>query len=475
MTRRSTPRALLAALSLGALALATHGSALAQQEPDENAIIASFTIMGDASGTAMPLPKLAMIPSLSAEMEDVTVNSVARRDLDLCGEFEVMPDSAAPDGAYADKVDAKAWGEKGAEYLVRVTGHKINDTTVELRGMGWIVEVGDDALYDKTFQVPIADVRVESHRLTDLLIGALTGHNGSFASHMTFALGSGGVRQVYTMDADGFNAKSISPSNRVALAPTYGPNEELYYSGSENKDIYKVYNTTSSGALPLNVDGSVYGLTWSKDRSRVAVAIGVSDSIKLFIGPSLDQLQSGSKIGGVLRPQFTPEGKLLFAGDGHFGSRIYIDDKPITPDGIYASSPSYCRSPDGDHIIFSVSVGGGSDILTTGENGGGIGRLTANSGNNTSPACSPDGRLVAFFSNRKSGEGGGLYVMRTDGRHLKRVSTLVGDSLRWDPLPPGKIADPNAVKSNAKGDGKSTTNNVAPPNSNPTPHLEYLE
>lgn len=438
---------LAVALSAAMTSASTTASAQSEPQPDENAIIATFTIMGDASGAAMPLPKLGMIPSLSAELEDVTLNSVARRDLDLCGEFEVMPDSMAPDGAYADAVDAKAWGEKGAEYLVRVSAHKLNDTTVELRGQGYIVEVGNDALYDKKFQVPIKEVRVESHRLTDLLIGALTGHNGSFASHMTFALGSGGVRQVYTMDADGFDAKSISPPNRVALAPTYGPNEELYYSGSENKDIYKVYSASSPGAVPLNVDGSVYGLTWSKDRSQVAVAIGQSDSIKLFLGPSLDKLQPHGNVGGVLRPQFTPEGKLLFAGDGHFGSRIYIDGKAITPDGIYASSPSYCRSPNGDRIVFSVSMGNGSDILTTGENGGGIGRLTAGTGSNSSPACSPDGRLVAFFSNRKSGEGGGLYVMRTDGRHVKRVSTLVGDSLRWDPLPPGKIADPDAVKS----------------------------
>lgn len=448
-------RLLLAASLAGAIvatgAIAGSGASQAQpqQPPDENAIIASFEIMGDASGKPMPLPKLGMIPSLSAEMDDITLNSVAKRDLDLCGEFEVMPDSSAPDGAYQEKVDTKAWKDKGAEYLARVSAKKINDTTVELRGQAWIVESGDDAVYDNKFQVPIADVRVESHRLTDLLIGALTGTNGSFASHMTFALGSGGVRQVYTMDADGFNAKSISPPNRVALAPTYGPNEELYYSGSENKDIYKVYSATSAGAVPLNIDGSVYGLTWSKDRSQVAAAIGQSDSIRLFVGPSLDKLAAHGSVSGVLRPQFTPDNKLLFAGDGHFGSRIYLDGKAITPDGIYASSPSYCRSPNGDKIVFSVAIGNTSDILTTGENGGGIGRLTANSGNNASPACSPDGRLVAFFSNRKSGEGGGLYVMRTDGRHLKRVSTLVGDSLRWDRLPPGKIADTSAPKSNA--------------------------
>jgi len=447
MNRRTLTRTILATLSVGAAfgaLLAGQKTSLAQQEPNPEDIIPSFTLTATNGGAEAPLPKLAIVPNLSSEAEDITLNSVARRDLDLCGEFDVMPDSAAPDGAYADAVDVKPWKDKGAEYLVRVLGHKINDSTVELRGMAWIIEAGNDAVYDKKFTVPASDVRVESHRLTDVLIGALTGHNGSFASHMTFALGSGGIRQVYAMDADGFNAHSISPNGRVALAPAYGPNEELYYSASENKDIYKVY-TSSAGPLKLNVDGSVYGIAFSKDRSQVAAAIGQSDTIRLFTGTSLTDLKQFGTVGLVLRPQFTPDGKLLYAGEGHFGERIYVDNKPVTPDGIYAAAPTYCRAPDGDWIFFTVNVGNTSEILRTSEQGGGLGRLTASQGSNSSPACSPDGRLVAFFSTRTGGEGPGLYVMRTDGRHAKRVSTLQGDSLRWDPLPPGKIADPNAA------------------------------
>ncbi len=44
---------------------------------------------------------------------------------------------------------------------------------------------------------------------------------------------------------------------------------------------------------------------------------------------------------------------------------------------------------------------------------------------------------MAFFSTRTSGEGPGLYIMRLDGGHPKRVSTLLGDTLRWDSLPKG--------------------------------------
>ncbi len=55
------------------------------------------------------------------------------------------------------------------------------------------------------------------------------------------------------------------------------------------------------------------------------------------------------------------------------------------------------------------------------------------------PIISPDGRLIAFFTTRKSNEGPGLYIMRIDGGRPKRVSTLLGDSLRWDALPAGAI------------------------------------
>jgi TolB protein len=88
--------------------------------------------------------------------------------------------------------------------------------------------------------------------------------------------------------------------------------------------------------------------------------------------------------------------------------------------------------------LFAVGLGKATDIAASGENGGGIVRLTSG-GTSRYPACSPDGRLVAFFSTRKGGEGPGLYIMRIDGSRAKRVSTLVGDSLRWARVPAGKV------------------------------------
>ncbi len=67
-------------------------------------------------------------------------------------------------------------------------------------------------------------------------------------------------------------------------------------------------------------------------------------------------------------------------------------------------------------------------------------RLTQGQGSNTYPACSPDGRLLAFFSTRNKSPG--LYAMSLKRFTTIQVTTQTGESLRWAALPP----PPDAAK-----------------------------
>jgi TolB protein len=441
-TMRLTPNALAVLLiSLGAssstFAEPPAGGAAGPPSPDD--LLGNMVVV---AGGGRSLPKIGVLPSLASEMEDVTARSVMRRDLDLCGEFEVLPDSAAPEGLYlADSpIDVNAWRAKGVEAVVKVTGKKAANDHAELRAQAYFTNRGQAPVYDKRFLVPEAGLRIEAHHLADLVIGALTGQNGGFASHMAFSSASGPIRRVYTIDADGDDARTVSPENLAAIAPAFGKNEELFYAAGPRDDIYKVYS--ASGTLvPLPVKGSVYGIAFSKDRSEVAVSIGMGATINVFRGPDFAHVAQASPIAMALHPAFTPGGKLAFVGEGKWGERVYVDGKPISPDGLFASSPTFCNNPNGVRAVFAVGVGKNTDLVSTGEGGGGLVRLTQGQGRNGYPACSPDGRLVAFFSTRASGEGPGLYMMRLDGGRPKRISTLLGDSLRWDPLPPSKAVE----------------------------------
>ena len=432
----STRGALLCAAALAAAAPAS----AQDKPPNPDDLLGNIVVV---AGAGRALPKIAVLPSLAAEMEDVTVRSVARRDLELCGEFEVLPDSQAPDGVYlADAaVDVKAWAGKGVEAVVKVSGRPLAGGKAEIRAQAFFVQKGAAPVFDKRFSVPANALRVESHRLTDLVIGALTGQSGGFASHMTFASGSGKLRRVYAIDADGNDPKVASPPEQQAIAPAYGPAEELWYAGSAGEGAPFLARLVGGGLVPVGVPGSVYGIAFSRDRKKVAFSIGTDDTVKVFVGPDPTTLAPASDIGMAMHPAFSPSGKLGFSGEGKYGQRIYVDGKAASPEGLNASAPVFCNHPDGVRLVYQVGVGKSTDLVSSGEQGGGLSRLTQNQGRNSYPACSPDGRLVAYFSTRTGGEGPGLYVMRLDGGRPKRVSTLLGDSLRWDPLPAGKAVE----------------------------------
>lgn len=433
----------VASLALAALALGPSANAQAPSvpapapspggaPPSADQLLGNLVVSAAATRT---LPKIGVVPSLSSDPNDVTVHTVVRRDLDLCGEFELIGDGEAPDGAYFDPVDVKAWQKKGAIAVVKLTGKKLESGKVELEAKAYLVKTGDKPVFEKKVTVEPAALRTEAHRLADVVIGALTGQNGGFASRLTFAYGSGKKRQVFRVDADGFDAKALSPEGRTALTPAFGRDGKLFYAGSEGGSAFRVYAEGSDAPLALPVKGSVYGLAFSKDRAQVALSIGVGDTIKVFTGADFASIQEVPGTPLAMSPTFTPSGKLAFVGEGKYGTRLYVEGKPVTPDGLLVASPTFCNHPDGVRAVMSVTVGRSSDLVSTGEKGGGLARLTQGQGSNSAPACSPDGRLVAFFSTRTSGEGPGLYVMRTDGFRPKRIASLLGDSLRWDPLP----------------------------------------
>ena len=390
------------------------------------------------------LPKIGVVPSLSPDLEDVTLRSVIRRDLDLSGEFELLSDDDAPDSLYLSDspVDTKAWSKKGVEGVVRVSAKRADDkgTSIELVGQAFLVKSGATPVFEKKTTVLAATLRTASHRMADALIGALTGTNGGFASRLTFASGTGKLRRAYVIDADGFGARGVSPDTETAIAPAFGKDEELFWAGSKNNGEYRLRSETGKDH-PLAFPGSVYGVAFSKDRSKVAVSIGTLGFIKLYSGPDLDHLTAASTAPFAMEPTFTPGGKVAFVGLGQSGQRVFVDDKPVTPDGVFAMSPTFCNHPDGMKLVFAAGPSTDTDLFSTGEQGGSIVRLTQDQGKNSSPACSPDGRMIAFFSTRKTGEGPGLYVMRADGLRAKRISPLQGDSLRWDPLPAASSAN----------------------------------
>jgi serine/threonine protein kinase/WD40 repeat protein len=87
-------------------------------------------------------------------------------------------------------------------------------------------------------------------------------------------------------------------------------------------------------------------------------------------------------------------------------------------------------SPDGEFVAYASVAAGNWDIYLQRIGGERPINLTDDSASaDTEPAYSPDGRTIAFRSER---DGGGIFVMGATGENVKRVSTI-GHNPSWSP------------------------------------------
>ena len=90
-------------------------------------------------------------------------------------------------------------------------------------------------------------------------------------------------------------------------------------------------------------------------------------------------------------------------------------------------------SPDGRRIAFVSNRDGNREIYAVNADGSSLTRLTDNQGSDDSPSWSPDGRRIAFVSDRDGNRG--IYAVNADGSSLTRLTDNQGsdDSPSWSP------------------------------------------
>jgi TolB protein len=327
-----------------------------------------------------------------------------------------------------------------------VSARKHSSGKIEVFGIAYFMNTGKDPVYQKKLLVAKDDVRVTSHRITDALLGALTGTPGGFASHFVFSARWGKNRRVFSMDSDGHALTPLTDPAVTALSPSWGPAGQVFYTHSANYEPFRLMRIAADGTKPVNLSfkTSIYSVAFNKDHTRMAIAVAESAKSSIYLGnPDGSDMKKVSTTELATHPVFSPSGKLAWIGGGakNGTQRVYVEGKAISPGGFTAAAPTFCRTEDGIRAIYAVSVGGNrQDLIMTNEQGQGVTRLTQNQGSNTYPACSPDGRLLAFFSTR--GKDPGMYLMTLKRWKTQKLSGQHGESLRWDPLPPAAGAAP---------------------------------
>jgi TolB protein len=146
-------------------------------------------------------------------------------------------------------------------------------------------------------------------------------------------------------------------------------------------------------------------------------------------------------LGGAHFGNWSPNGRQLvlnsFFNGGRSPREIYVvnlDGTGLTNVTNHPSDDSRADwSPDGRRIAFSSNRTGNKEIYLINPDGTGLVQLTSNPGADDGPEWSPDGKLIAYQSTRAGNTD--IYVMNADGSGDVRLTTDPRDDAKpsWSP------------------------------------------
>ena len=264
-----------------------------------------------------------------------------------------------------------------------VTGRvEFKDDKVRVEFRLWDVLAGKEILALAFTTVPNNWRRI-GHIISDKIYERLTGEKGYFDTRIIYVSEEGPktkrVKKLAIMDQDGFNTKYLTLGNELVLTPRFNPTNQMVTYLSYFKNLPRVY--------------------------LLDIETGIQEVVGDFPGMTF-------------APRFSPDGKKIimsFAKDGN--SDIYTMDlenrivQRITNHPSIDTSPSY--SPDGKFITFNSDRSGYQQIYIMRSDGSKVKRISFGNGLYGTPVWSPRGDLIAFTKVHK----GRFYigVMRTDG------------------------------------------------------------
>jgi Tol biopolymer transport system component len=190
-----------------------------------------------------------------------------------------------------------------------------------------------------------------------------------------------------------------------------------------NEEIY-VMNPDGTGQTRLTTDTvSDFGPAWSPDGTKIAFNKGFDIFVMSADGSNQTRLTSAAAMN--IAPSWSPDGtKIAFhsSRDGNF--EIYVMDADgsnptrLTSNAAGDFAPAW--SPDGQRIVFRSNRDGNNEIYVMAKDGTAQTRVTVNTVDDQEPKFSGDGTKIIFtraFPTRQ------IMVVNTDGTNPAQLTT----------------------------------------------------
>lgn len=434
-------RLILLCASIVPLLLATHASAQGAsraapdsapppgQEPAEDE-----EVVVDVTSAVNQLPVLLIAAATDA---DRALAEEVRKQVELTGLFATLP----VDKLALGMPERSSWPGLALAAVVVERDPRAAPMFPAVRSTTWLRGIKDEVRRRELTEYPGAGALTPS-TLADAILEDVTGTRSNMSGRLLVTDAStAGERSVRVMGPDGTRGRRISGFDSLARGGDFGPSGLVSYAAEDANGKLALFREGQRTPIAIPVRGYVQGISYCPDAARLALSMGVGSKVTTWVGESLDQLrpmEAGTR--SSLSASINADGDVVHAvGPDQGPFAILWNDKPVTPPGVWAAMPSFCTSGADKRVVYMVRSGVHWDVRITSITTG----LTRTVGYNAmAPACSPDGRTVAYYTPARGGKGPGVYLVSDQGGTGHKAWNGAAVALRWakgEALPPRTV------------------------------------
>ena len=270
-------------------------------------------------------------------------------------------------------------------------------------------------------------------RFLPVLIAAVAlaapGQSGTRQPELAFARGG----NVWTIGADGKGARVLlrggySPSwspdgTRLAFVSNRSGDEEIYVAKADGTGVTRLTRLPGPDLSPA----------WSSDGRRLAWSRNAEIWTMSAAGAGKRRLVGRSKVWHEHHSPAWHGSAIVYSStrSSAFNTELFrVPAKRLTftkgSDGVLGDDSMPVFSPDGRRIAFTSNRDQQGEIYVMNPDGSGQKRLTRRAGDDWAPDFSPDGKRIAFTQLP-----GTIWTMNADGSGLKKLTA--GTDADWRP------------------------------------------
>ncbi|WP_231402536.1 Tol-Pal system beta propeller repeat protein TolB [Caenimonas aquaedulcis] len=401
--------------------------------------LAQFRV--EVTGVGLTQLPIAIAPFRGEADAPQKIAAIVQADLERSGQFRIV-DAAGAAFDENSRPDMTPWRQKGADSLAVGGMSRLADGRYDVRFRLWDVVRGQDAAVFGQV-VTAGDLRVEAHRIADVIYEKLTGQKGIFSTRIAYVTKAGTRYNLWIADADGENAQSALSSSEPIISPAWSANGQqiAYVSFESRKPVVYVHEVlTGKRRLIANFRGSNSAPAWSPDGRTLAVTLSRDGGSQLYtIDANGGEPRRLTQSAGIdTEPVYAPDGRsIYFVSDRGGAPQIYRmpntggNPERVTFTGSYNISPTV--SPDGRWLAYISRINGvfKLQVMELGSNN--VQSITDTTADE-SPSFAPNGRLIVYATRQNGQEA--LMTTTLDGKIKARLAGKGGDIREpdWGPF-----------------------------------------